>query len=217
MRGGGPDDEGRRELLGRGLLIFGDAARGGEGTFGDEAFGGDSTLGGEYVRGEPRCCGDLKPVGDAIDGKGMPVRAFTLIEGVPTICSGSVLKSRGTAEGIKDDADAVEDQSLRMPNPTEGLPPTPTLRFVPESADSVRSRMVPSSRRMVTWTALFSISGFTVCTPRIRYSFLPLLGAGADEELETRDFCLRSFVLPSLSSPSSSPSSSSSPSMLLAS
>lgn len=28
------------------------------------------TLGGEYVRGDPSIWGDLKPVGDALEGKG---------------------------------------------------------------------------------------------------------------------------------------------------
>lgn len=62
---------------------------------------GEATFGGEYVLGEARVAGERNPVGDAIEGKGIAERAETFTDGVPATCSGSALKSRGTADGSK--------------------------------------------------------------------------------------------------------------------
>ncbi len=58
---------------------------------------GLAALGGEYVLGEPRNWGDLSPVGEALDGKGIkpPIGGWVTAGVLATaIWSGSRLKSR---------------------------------------------------------------------------------------------------------------------------
>lgn len=114
------DEDVCKETLPRGdcsgVCTFGDRAIGTDACIGGDARGertftgecvplgervppGESTRGGEYVRGEPSVAGDRSPVGDAIDGNGIPGLADVLTAGVPTPCSGSLLKSLGTADG----------------------------------------------------------------------------------------------------------------------
>ena len=72
----------------------------GEGICGGERpDGGDVTVGGEYERGEPSVAGERRPVGEPMLGNGMPERTVVATTGVPTVCSTSCLKSRGTADG----------------------------------------------------------------------------------------------------------------------
>lgn len=93
--------------MGEGALMTEGEARGEETLGGEGSFGGVSILrgeiteGGEYVRGEASVGGERKPVGEAKDGNGIAERAVMFTKGVPTPCSGSVLKSRRTADGNK--------------------------------------------------------------------------------------------------------------------
>lgn len=121
----------------------GDSTRGGEGTLGgvgdlvgaatfgglgtlrgdimrggDAPFSGLATFGGEYVRGEPSVCGDLSPLGEAMEGKGIEERRFVTV-GVPATCSGSPLKSRIPGGGMLgiELADDMEGQLRLKPTP----------------------------------------------------------------------------------------------------
>lgn len=81
---------------------FGEETFGGVWALGDAIFGGEgmrrglAALGGVYVRGEPRNWGDLIPVGEALDGKGItPITGWVTAGVLATpIWSGSRLKSR---------------------------------------------------------------------------------------------------------------------------
>lgn len=225
-------------MTGDGALIIGAEANGDDTLGGDGIFGGLSTLsgeatfGGEYVRGEASVAGERSPVGDAIDGNGIAERANTFTDGVPATCSGSVLKSRGTAEGSSVEPGVYGVPAchcLRSPSPTRCC--GTGASGIASNGDDGAVSMPTSRRTRVTGrksstislcTPFASVSG-VACTPLVLYCFLllpPILAARPrrlDPPPPPPPF--PPFEPSSLCPPSSSlsPSSSSSPSILLAS
>jgi hypothetical protein len=157
----------------------GDDTAGGEVTLGGVgALCGEVILGGEYVRGDPIVAGDLRPLGVAKDGKISPERPAVCTRGVPTTCSGSTLRLRGTADR-RNIGGTLTGRCLLKPKPTPvgagagtdvgagiGVVSVPTSREVRGEGRSLGER--------ISHCTLCSVVSGLAWTPRERYFFFVL-------------------------------------------
>lgn len=184
-------------ITGEGGPLRGEDTAGGDVTFGGVGiFRGEAVRCGEYVRGDPSVAGERSPLGDARDENGSPERPVVGMRGVPAVCSGSGLKSRGTAEGRR--GCGISAGQWRL-NPLAGaMTGAVGVVSVPTSRD-VRGGGISAAEIMVHWISFSVVSGMA-WIPLERYFFLLLLDARDLRELRLP------LELPSLFSLSSSSS-----------